>query len=86
LEAMGVPRWSAGDNRRGPPQDRRRVIEALTVLPAEEREILLRAHYWGWPVERIACHFEIPDDLVKLRLHDALERLRALERPRAGHL
>jgi DNA-directed RNA polymerase specialized sigma24 family protein len=49
----------------------------MTLLPAEEREILLRAHSWGWPVERIACHFEIPDDLVKLRLHDALERLRA---------
>ncbi|WP_319449859.1 MULTISPECIES: sigma factor-like helix-turn-helix DNA-binding protein [unclassified Mycobacterium] len=76
---MRVPRWSAGDNRRGPQQDRRRVIEALTLLPAEEREILLRAHYWGWPVERIARHFEIPDDLVKLRLHEALERLRAFE-------
>lgn len=78
MGAMRVARRSAGGSRRGPPQDRRRVIEAMTLLPAEEREILMRAHYWGWPVERIACHFELPDDRVKLRLHDALERLRAL--------
>lgn len=51
----------------------------MRLLPAEEREILLRAHFWGWPVERIACHFELSDDIVKVRLHDALEQLRALE-------
>jgi DNA-directed RNA polymerase specialized sigma24 family protein len=65
-----MPRWSAGGNRR-------RIAEAMTHLPAEERAVLYHAHFLGWPVERIACHFDIPDDMVKLRLHDALRRLLA---------
>jgi RNA polymerase sigma-70 factor (ECF subfamily) len=66
--------------------DRRRVAEAMTHLPAEEREILLRARFWGWPVERIACHFELSDDIVKVRLHNALEQLRAVETGHASPL
>lgn len=66
LGVMSMPRRSAGGNR---------IAEAMVLLPAEEREILYHAHYLGWTVERIAGHFEIPDDIVKLRLHDALQRL-----------
>jgi DNA-directed RNA polymerase specialized sigma24 family protein len=58
----------------------------MMLLPAEEREILLRAHFWGWPVERIACHFELPDDIVKVRLHNALVKLRALDEGHASLL
>ncbi len=58
----------------------------MKQLPAEEREILLRAHFWGWPVERIACHFELSDEIVKVRLHDALEHLRAIETEHASPL
>jgi DNA-directed RNA polymerase specialized sigma24 family protein len=66
MSMPSMPRRSAGGNR---------IAEAMVLLPAEEREILYHAHYLGWTVERIAGHFEIPDDIVKLRLHDALQRL-----------
>jgi DNA-directed RNA polymerase specialized sigma24 family protein len=67
---MSMPRRSAGGNRR-------RIAEAMMLLPAEERAVLFHAHFLGWPVDRIARHLEIPDDMVKLRLHDALRRLLA---------
>ena len=63
---MSMPRRSAGETR---------IAEAMVLLSAEEREILYHAHYLGWTVERIAGHFGLSDDDVKLRLHDALQRL-----------
>jgi DNA-directed RNA polymerase specialized sigma24 family protein len=70
----GVP-TSLGGNRRGRPQDRRRVIEVLTQLTAEERAVLWSAHHLGWSVEKIAGHYDLSKDTVKLRLHDAFQRL-----------
>ncbi|MCW2513635.1 MAG: hypothetical protein JWR11_2677 [Mycobacterium sp.] len=46
------------------------------LLPVEEREVLFHAHVLSWTVERIACRLGLPRDVVKLRLHDALHRLR----------
>jgi DNA-directed RNA polymerase specialized sigma24 family protein len=57
----------------------------MMVLPAEEREILLHANYLGWPVERIAHHFDISADVVKSRLHDAMHRLLAADQLRVEH-
>jgi RNA polymerase sigma factor (sigma-70 family) len=74
---MGMPRRSARGNRRGPRQNRRRIAEAMTLLPAGERDILLHAHYSGWSVEQIANRFGLSNELVKDRLHDALQRLLA---------
>jgi RNA polymerase sigma factor (sigma-70 family) len=74
---MGMPRRSAGGNQRGPRQYRRRIAEAMTLLPAEERDILLHAHYSGWSMEQIANHFGLSNELVKDQLHDALQRLLA---------
>lgn len=62
-------------HRRGPPQDRRRVTDVIGQWPAEELDILWHAHYFGWTVEKIADRFDLSDDIVKLRLHDALQRL-----------
>jgi DNA-directed RNA polymerase specialized sigma24 family protein len=53
------------------------LAEAMLLLPADERAILLRARDSGWSVERIARHFDVPPDVVKRRLHDALRRLLA---------
>jgi DNA-directed RNA polymerase specialized sigma24 family protein len=70
----GVPS-SLGGNRRGPRQDRRRVIEVMTQLTAEERAVLWSALRLGWSVEKIAGHYDLSKDTVKLRLHDACQRL-----------
>jgi DNA-directed RNA polymerase specialized sigma24 family protein len=60
LETMSMPRCLA---------------EAMMSLPAEERVILLRACHSSWSVEQIARQFDLSPDLVKVRLHDALQRL-----------
>ena len=70
-----MPRASGG-SRCGPPQCRRRIAEALALLPAEERDILFHAYCLRWTVERIACHFDVSPDIIRLRLHEALQRLR----------
>ncbi len=57
----------------------------MMVLSAEERDILFHANYLGWPVERIARHFDMPADVVKLRLHEALHRLLTADHLRVEH-
>jgi DNA-directed RNA polymerase specialized sigma24 family protein len=48
----------------------------MALLPAEERDILFHAYCLRWTVERIACHFDVSPDIIRLRLHEALQRLR----------
>lgn len=67
MEAMSMPRCLA---------------EAMMSLPAEERVILLRACHSSWSVEQIARHFDLSPDVVKGRLHDALQRLLAVSASR----
>jgi DNA-directed RNA polymerase specialized sigma24 family protein len=62
LEIMSMPRCLA---------------EAMMSLPADERVILVRACHSSWSVERMAQHFDLSPDVVKVRLHDALRRLLA---------
>jgi sigma-70-like protein len=75
LRGMHLPRRSAGSGRPGPPASRVPLPEAMTLLPADEREILFCASTLSWSVDRIARDFGLPSDVVKLRLHDALQRL-----------
>lgn len=58
------------------------LAEAMMSLPAEERVILFRACHSSWSVEQIARHFDLPPDVVKVRLHDALQRLLAVSASR----
>ena len=53
------------------------VAGALAHLTADERVILVHAHYLGWSVQRIADQFGLPEEIVKLRLHDAARSLSA---------
>jgi len=75
LRGMHLPRHSVGGGRSGPPIHRLPLAEAMTLLPAVERDILFCASSLSWSVERIARDFGLPSDVVKLRLHDALRRL-----------
>jgi DNA-directed RNA polymerase specialized sigma24 family protein len=53
------------------------LAEAMMSLPADERVILIWACDTSWSVERMAQHFDLSPDVVKVRLHDALRRLLA---------
>jgi DNA-directed RNA polymerase specialized sigma24 family protein len=75
LRGMQQPRRPASSGRVGPSANRLPLAEAMTLLPADEREILFCASSLSWSVERIARDFGLPSDVVKLRLHDALQRL-----------
>ncbi|MCV7135002.1 hypothetical protein H7J06_18640 [Mycobacterium hodleri] len=72
---MNLPRRSVRSDRLGSTATRLPLAEAMTLLPADEREILFCASSLSWSVERIARDFGLPSDVVKLRLHDALRRL-----------
>ncbi|GAB7071146.1 sigma factor-like helix-turn-helix DNA-binding protein [Mycolicibacterium hodleri] len=75
LRGMNLPRRSVRSDRLGSTATRLPLAEAMTLLPADEREILFCASSLSWSVERIARDFGLPSDVVKLRLHDALRRL-----------
>lgn len=75
LRGMHMSRRWAGSDRPGPPVRRVPLAEAMTLLPADEREILFCASSLSWSVERIAYDSGLSSDVVKLRLHDALTRL-----------
>jgi DNA-directed RNA polymerase specialized sigma24 family protein len=49
----------------------------MALLPAEERDILFHAYWLRWTVERIARNFDVSPDIIRLRLHEALQRLLA---------
>jgi RNA polymerase sigma-70 factor (ECF subfamily) len=51
------------------------VRRALAQLSAEQRAVLWRSHYLGWPLARIAADLQIAEGAVKSRLHDALRAL-----------
>jgi DNA-directed RNA polymerase specialized sigma24 family protein len=62
--------------RRGLLPERRRIVEAMRLLPVPERETLAFALHSGWSVDRLATHFGLSRELVMERLHDALVHLR----------
>ena len=51
------------------------VGDAMAQLSADHRAVIRRSYYEGWTTEQIAADLEIPEDRVKLRLHDALRAL-----------
>jgi RNA polymerase sigma-70 factor (ECF subfamily) len=56
--------------------DRWLIADALSVLSAEHRAVVVHAHYLGQPVARIAAELGVPEGTVKSRLHYALRALR----------
>ncbi len=61
------------------------VAEALTLLSAEHRAVLLECYYRGRPVAEAAARLGIPEGTVKSRTHYALRALKlALEEMGVG--
>ncbi len=58
-------------------EDRRRVLDAVRRLPESVRECLLLAYQLGLPHAEIASMMGITPNAVKLRVHKALQLLRA---------
>jgi RNA polymerase sigma factor (sigma-70 family) len=56
-------------------QDRLQIRDALTRLSPEQRDVIYRAYYLKWTVERIAADLKITEAAVKSRLHYALHSL-----------
>jgi RNA polymerase sigma-70 factor (ECF subfamily) len=50
--------------------------ELLHQLPDDQREILVLRYMLGWPVKRIAGHFNLLENTVSVKLRRILERLR----------
>lgn len=66
-------------------QQRARVREAVTALPALAREVVLLHQYQGLSYPEIAEVLEVPLGTVKSRMHSALQSLRrALAAPGDG--
>jgi DNA-directed RNA polymerase specialized sigma24 family protein len=57
---------------------RRRLLDAIGRLTAEERTILSRAYGSGWTVDEIAERQCLSREVVRGRLHDALRHLLVL--------
>jgi RNA polymerase sigma-70 factor (ECF subfamily) len=58
------------------PLDKRQLSELLLSLPADERTVLVRAHYLGQSVQDIASCERISTTMVRSRLHNAMSALR----------
>lgn len=58
------------------PFDKRALSELLLSLDADDRKVLVRAHYLGQSVQHIAACEQISTALVRSRLHNALSALR----------
>src|SRR3569833_3198614 len=55
----------------------RAVLEAMTELTEQQREILIYTHYLGYSVEQTAAVFSLAPGTVKSRVHYAMRALRA---------
>jgi RNA polymerase sigma-70 factor (ECF subfamily) len=55
---------------------RSELVAVLTVLPDEQREVLLMRFVDDMTLQEIATALNIPTGTVKSRLHHALQRLR----------
>jgi len=61
----------------------RAVLEAMTELTEQQREILIYTHYLGYSVEQTASVFSLAPGTVKSRVHYAMRALRASLRAQA---
>lgn len=64
--------------------DRRRVREALTTLPAEQRAVLELAYFEGYSSSEIASRLDIPIGTVKSRVARGVAHLRKSLVPDGG--
>ncbi len=55
--------------------ERTLVADAFARLPAEQRAIVRRAHYYSWTTAQIGADLGIAESTVKSRLHHALRNL-----------
>lgn len=64
----------------GPPSDsgsdRACVADAIALLSADHRAVVLRSYYQRATTAQVAADLRIPEDTVKSRLHFALWQLR----------
>jgi RNA polymerase sigma-70 factor, ECF subfamily len=56
---------------------RTRTARSVSLLPDDQRAVVLRCFYWGWTTGCAARDLGITDATVKSRLHDALRLLLA---------
>ena len=52
------------------------IDDALTVLPAQQREIIMLFHQHNWAIAEIAEHLHMPQGTVKSHLHRGRNRMR----------
>lgn len=54
------------------------LIRALLTLPEQDRELLVLVHIGGWSPTELAAIADVPASTVRVRLHRANRRARAL--------
>jgi len=62
-------------------QQRTAVAETVAALPEAQREVVMLRFVDGFSLPEIAEALDIPVGTVKSRLHNALARLREMEKP-----
>lgn len=53
------------------------IEHALMSLPADQREVIVLFHQFGWPIALIAQQLGMPEGTVKSHLHRGRRRMRA---------
>lgn len=52
------------------------ILEILSTLPIETREMIVLRYILGWPVKQIAEHFDMLENTVTVRIRRALTQIR----------
>ena len=84
-EQMPDTTREADPERYAASSEQRRVIgEALTALPAEQRELIESAFYEGYTQSELAERFDLPLGTVKTRIRTGMQALRRALAPLVG--
>jgi RNA polymerase sigma-70 factor (ECF subfamily) len=54
------------------------LVDALSELNEDQREIVLLFHQQGWPIALIAQHKSMPEGTIKSHLHRARQKMRRI--------
>ncbi len=52
------------------------LLQALGMLPPEQRAAVVMKHYYGYEIQEIAKMMDVPEGTVKSRIHHGLHKLR----------